>query len=73
MSHADIPHAGPDGSTPSGTAPKTDSRAASATRRTALLGAMFLMATSAIGPGFITQTATFTVQMGAAFAFAILV
>ncbi|MBD4481376.1 hypothetical protein GUG87_27205, partial [Xanthomonas citri pv. citri] len=46
---------------------------ASATRRTALLGAMFLMATSAIGPGFITQTATFTVQMGAAFAFAILV
>ena len=73
MSHADIPHAGPDGSTPSGTAPKTDSRAASATRRTALLGAMFLMATSAIGPGFITQTATFTVRMGAAFAFAILV
>ena len=73
MSHADIPHAGPDGATPSGTAPKTDSRAASATRRTALLGAMFLMATSAIGPGFITQTATFTVQMGAAFAFAILV
>lgn len=73
MSHADIPYAGPDDSTPSGTAPKTDSRAASATRRTALLGAMFLMATSAIGPGFITQTATFTVQMGAAFAFAILV
>src|SRR5699024_5479115 len=30
------------------------------------------MATSAIGPGFITQTATFTAQMGAAFAFAIL-
>ncbi|WIK81390.1 NRAMP family divalent metal transporter [Micrococcus lylae] len=42
-------------------------------RRTALLGAMFLMATSAIGPGFITQTSTFTVQVGAAFAFAILV
>ena len=38
-----------------------------------MAGAMFLMATSAIGPGFITQTATFTVQMGAAFAFAILV
>ncbi|GAB7192381.1 divalent metal cation transporter [Kineococcus sp. NUM-3379] len=34
---------------------------------------MFLMATSAIGPGFITQTTTFTVQLGAAFAFAILV
>ena len=44
-----------------------------ATRRTALLGAMFLMATSAIGPGFITQTTVFTVQIGAAFAFAILV
>lgn len=40
---------------------------------TALLGAMFLMATSAIGPGFITQTTAFTVQLGAAFAFAILV
>ncbi len=34
---------------------------------------MFLMATSAIGPGFITQTTQFTVQLGAAFAFAILV
>ncbi|GAA3693717.1 divalent metal cation transporter [Arthrobacter ginkgonis] len=42
-------------------------------QRTALLGAMFLMATSAIGPGFITQTTVFTVQLGAAFAFAILV
>ncbi|WP_251041969.1 NRAMP family divalent metal transporter [Arthrobacter sp. ISL-30] len=42
-------------------------------KRSALLGAMFLMATSAIGPGFITQTAAFTVQLGAAFAFAILV
>ncbi|WP_229672661.1 NRAMP family divalent metal transporter [Citricoccus zhacaiensis] len=42
-------------------------------QRTALLGAMFLMATSAIGPGFITQTTTFTVQLGAAFAFAILI
>lgn len=40
-------------------------------KRSILLGALFLMATSAIGPGFITQTATFTVQMGAAFAFAI--
>jgi Mn2+/Fe2+ NRAMP family transporter len=35
------------------------------------MGAVFLMATSAIGPGFITQTATFTAQMGAAFACAI--
>ncbi len=41
--------------------------------RAGLLGAMFLMATSAIGPGFITQTTEFTVQLGAAFAFAILV
>ena len=41
--------------------------------RAKFLGAMFLMATSAIGPGFITQTTTFTAQLGAAFAFAILV
>lgn len=41
--------------------------------RTTLLGAIFLMATSAIGPGFITQTTSFTVQLGAAFAFAILI
>lgn len=40
--------------------------------RAALLGAMFLMATSAIGPGFITQTTSFTVSLGASFAFAIL-
>ena len=39
--------------------------------RSTLIGAMFLMATSAIGPGFITQTTTFTVTLGAAFAFAI--
>jgi Mn2+/Fe2+ NRAMP family transporter len=39
--------------------------------RSTLLGAMFLMATSAIGPGFITQTTTFTVQLREAFAFAI--
>jgi len=38
-----------------------------------MLGAVFLMATSAIGPGFITQTTQFTTQLGAAFAFAILV
>ncbi|WP_323085758.1 NRAMP family divalent metal transporter [Providencia alcalifaciens] len=41
-------------------------------RRSSLVGAIFLMATSAIGPGFITQTATFTVTLGAAFAFGIL-
>lgn len=44
-----------------------------AVTRGAFLGAIFLMATSAIGPGFITQTATFTAKLGAAFAFAILV
>jgi len=37
-----------------------------------LLGAAFLMATSAIGPGFLTQTAVFTDKLKAAFAFAIL-
>ncbi len=42
------------------------------TRRSSIIAAIFLMATSAIGPGFITQTATFTVQLGAAFAFGIL-
>lgn len=36
-----------------------------------LAGAAFLMATSAIGPGFLTQTAVFTEKLGAAFAFAI--
>ncbi len=38
-----------------------------------LLGAAFLMATSAIGPGFLTQTATFTEQFQANFGFAILI
>jgi len=41
--------------------------------RSALLGAAFLMATSAIGPGFLTQTAVFTSQLGPSFGFAILV
>jgi Mn2+/Fe2+ NRAMP family transporter len=41
-------------------------------RRASLIAAVFLMATSAIGPGFITQTATFTSTLGAAFAFGIL-
>ena len=30
-----------------------------------LFGAAFLMATSAIGPGFLTQTSKFTAQYGA--------
>lgn len=38
----------------------------------ALLGAAFLMATSAIGPGFLTQTAQFTGQHMASFGFVIL-
>lgn len=38
-----------------------------------LLGAAFLMATSAIGPGFLTQTAVFTNQLKANFGFVILV
>ena len=53
-------------------APAARAERAPKTSRT-LLGAMFLMATSAIGPGFITQTTTFTAQLGAAFAFAIVV
>ncbi|ULO01934.1 divalent metal cation transporter, NRAMP family [Campylobacter sp. RM5004] len=38
----------------------------------AILGAAFLMATSAVGPGFLTQTASFTADLGASFAFIIL-
>lgn len=53
--------------------PDIKQAAASASTRSALLGAIFLMATSAIGPGFLTQTAVFTAKHGAAFAFAILV
>lgn len=54
----------PDGAASGGMSAKT--------RRGALIAAIFLMATSAIGPGFITQTATFTTKLGSAFAFAIL-
>lgn len=42
-------------------------------RSSVLLGAAFLMATSAIGPGFLTQTTVFTQQHAAAFSFAILI
>ncbi|TPE46315.1 NRAMP family divalent metal transporter [Pontibacter mangrovi] len=38
-----------------------------------LLGAAFLMATSAVGPGFLTQTTVFTQQLAANFGFVILV
>src|SRR6476620_11046235 len=39
----------------------------------AILGAAFLMATSAIGPGFLTQTTLFTADLLASFGFVILV
>ncbi|MBK7704724.1 MAG: divalent metal cation transporter [Acidobacteria bacterium] len=38
-----------------------------------ILGAAFLMATSAVGPGFLTQTTVFTTQLLASFGFVILV
>lgn len=38
-----------------------------------LLGAAFLMATSAIGPGFLTQTGQFTGELKASFGFVILI
>lgn len=41
--------------------------------RSAFTGAAFLMATSAIGPGFLTQTAYYTWQLAASFGFVILV
>lgn len=41
--------------------------------RSAITGAAFIMATSAIGPGFLTQTAVFTGQLAASFGFVILV
>lgn len=43
------------------------------TNRSVLLGAAFLMATSAIGPGFLTQTTVFTEQLLASFGFVILI
>ena len=39
---------------------------------TTLMGAAFLMATSAIGPGFLTQTSTFTAQYKSIFALVII-
>lgn len=38
----------------------------------ALIGAALLMATSAVGPGFLTQTTVFTQSLGASFGFVIL-
>lgn len=42
-------------------------------KNSAILGAAFLMATSAIGPGFLTQTTLFTSELLASFGFVILV
>lgn len=41
--------------------------------RSVAMGAAFVMAMAAVGPGFLTQTATFTSQLGPSFGFAILV
>jgi Mn2+/Fe2+ NRAMP family transporter len=41
--------------------------------KSAILGAAFLMATSAIGPGFLTQTARFTADLLTSFGFIILI
>ena len=48
--------------------PKSNSSSSTNT----LLGAAFLMATSAVGPGFLTQTTVFTQQLLANFGFVIL-
>ena len=40
--------------------------------KNAIIGAAFLMATSAIGPGFLTQTTVFTQHLAASFGFVIL-
>ena len=58
--------------TATATATKTpESTALSSAGRAGFVGAMFLLATSAIGPGFLTQTTTFTDELRAAFAFVI--
>lgn len=41
--------------------------------KSVLIGAAFLMATSSIGPGFLTQTTVFTQQLAASFGFVILI
>ncbi|WP_442908632.1 NRAMP family divalent metal transporter [Homoserinibacter sp. YIM 151385] len=72
MAERDTPRSdAPDGTT-NGASLAEQTKDYARKRRTSLIGAIFMMATSAIGPGFITQTATFTQQLGAAFAFGIL-
>lgn len=55
------------------TSPLDDLSATPRNPRGVAMGAAFLMAMAAVGPGFLTQTATFTGQMGANFGFAILI
>lgn len=42
-------------------------------RLAVLIGSAFILATSSVGPAFLTQTANFTSQFGASFGFAILI
>lgn len=51
---------------------QTNTAPAKKENMTALIGAAFLMATSAIGPGFLTQTSTFTQDFMGVFAFVII-
>lgn len=69
------PRSRPSPSLPIVSTPVTTSARSSTppTLRSVFLGAAFLMATSAVGPGFLTQTSVFTAELGASFGFAILV
>jgi Mn2+/Fe2+ NRAMP family transporter len=53
--------------------PKKELSAAPKVNWSLMLGAAFLMATSAIGPGFLTQTTVFTQKLAASFGFVILI
>ena len=50
----------------------TKSNTSEKKKKGAIIGAAFIMATSAVGPGFLTQTAVFTERFGSNFAFVIL-
>jgi len=61
---------------PLNVSPKKDDKSKSSLPKmnwSLLMGAAFLMATSAIGPGFLTQTTVFTQTLAASFGFVILV
>jgi Mn2+/Fe2+ NRAMP family transporter len=64
--------AGAASSAPDVTRPTAGRASGAAGVLSVIIGAAFLMATSAIGPGFLTQTTVFTEQLGASFGFAIL-